>query len=216
MSMHVSMFSYKKEQDLNVPHLLPGASWRWWSRASPTSSSGTMLPVSPWWTTPSSNWRSSEVTLLVVVDYPAHKYIKHAGEAFENKLEHEDHYLLSIGIRRALFKGGLVVIKISSESIKNDPLEILEVLRHITNHNGTKQPCTLPARIGKLPRLFALAINKRSQSTYQFYYNFKWFCEYSLSSQSHPSRLKQKDSFIIFHPLALQLYVSEGSQLLSV
>ena len=39
-----------------------------------------------------------------VVDSPAHKYIKHAGEEFKNELEHEDHYLLSIGIRRALVK----------------------------------------------------------------------------------------------------------------
>ena len=31
---------------------------------------------------------------------------------------------------------------ISSESIKNDPLEILEVLKSVTNHNGSKQPCT--------------------------------------------------------------------------
>ena len=48
-----------------------------------------------------------------VIDYPAHKYIKHAGEAFKNELEHEDHYLLSIGFTKGSHQGGLVVIKIS-------------------------------------------------------------------------------------------------------
>ena len=42
--------------------------------------------------------------LNFLVDYPAHEDIKYAGEALENYLEHEDHYLLSIGLRRALVK----------------------------------------------------------------------------------------------------------------
>ena len=75
--------------------------------------------------------------LNFLVDYSAHGNIKHAGEAFENDLEHEDHLLTFNWLYEGLSSGKPRGNENISQNIKNDPLEILEVLKtNNQNHNG--------------------------------------------------------------------------------